>query len=300
MSSPAARVAAQAKINLALHVGPRRADGYHDLATLFARIDLADDVLVRIEGSGVTVHVSRGGVPDETAGPPDMNLASRAARAYMDAARWPNGCAIEIAKHIPVGAGLGGGSADAGAVLRALDALAPRPLGADRLHRIAATIGADVPFLTLDSPLALGTGRGDIVEALPPLEARSLVLVLPPFSIATADAYAWLDADRGSGEDVSRLDPAWLRAASRGWNSIVSVATNDFEPVVSARYPVIDACRSALREAGADIAMMSGSGSAVFGVFADEPNVAAIQRSCSAHAMRTHAPARVVGPLRSE
>ena len=298
MSGQAARVAAQAKVNLALQVGPRRPDGYHDLATLFARIDLADDVLVQIAANGVTVRMQRDGAPDESAGPSEKNLALIAAHAYMDAARWPNGCAIEIEKRVPVGAGLGGGSADAGAVLRALNALAPRPLAVERLLRIAATIGADVPFLTLDAPLALGTDRGDAVEALPSLETRSLVLVLPALTISTADAYAWLDADRGGA--TSRLDPHRLRAAARDWESIASVATNDFQPIVSARYPLVDACLAGLREAGASMAMMSGSGSAVFGVFSDEPDVTAIARACNARALSTHAPARVVGPLRSE
>ena len=298
MSGQAARVAAQAKVNLALQVGPRRLDGYHDLATLFARIDLADDVLVRIAANGISVRMRRDGAPDESAGPPEKNLAFLAARAYMDAARWPNGCAIEIEKRVAVGAGLGGGSADAGAVLRALNALAPRPLAIERLLRVAATIGADVPFLTLDAPLALGTDRGDAVQALSPLEPRSLVLVLPPLTISTADAYAWLDEGRGSV--TSQLDPHRLRAAARDWESIVSVATNDFQPVVSARFPVISACLAALREAGARIAMMSGSGSALFGVFSDEPDVAAIAQACNARALSTLAPARVVAPLQSE
>jgi 4-diphosphocytidyl-2-C-methyl-D-erythritol kinase len=300
VSGQAARLTAQAKVNLALQVGPRRPDGYHELATLFARIDLADEVLVRIEASGVTVQMSRGGVLDVSAGPPEKNLALFAARAYMDTARWPNGCAIEIEKRVPVGAGLGGGSADAGAVLRVLNALAPRPLPIERLLRIAAPLGADVPFLTLDAPLALGTDRGDAVEALPPLEARWVVLVLPPLTISTADAYAWLDADRGAAGRAPRLDPHRLRAASRDWESTASVATNDFQPVVSARYPVIDDYCAALREAGARIAMMSGSGSAVFGVFTDDPDVAGIERACNARAVPTRAPARVVGPLRSE
>jgi 4-diphosphocytidyl-2-C-methyl-D-erythritol kinase len=300
VSGQAVRVAAQAKVNLALQVGPRRPDGYHDLATLFARIGLADDIVVRVQPSGLTARTSRGGMPDESVGPLENNLAVVAARAYMDVAGWPNGCDIEIEKRIPVGAGLGGGSADAGAVLRALDALAPRPLGIHRLLGLAATVGADVPFLTLDAPLALGTNRGDIVQPLPPLDARSLVLVLPPVSISTADAYAWLDADREAAGGVSRLDPHRLRAASRDWESLVSVTTNDFQPVVSARYPIIAACCAALRDAGATIATMSGSGSAVFGVFIDEPDVAAIERACNARGVSTHAPARVVVPLRSE
>jgi 4-diphosphocytidyl-2-C-methyl-D-erythritol kinase len=300
VSVPAARLAAQAKVNLALQVGARGGDGYHDLATIFARIDLADDVVVRTLRGGLTLRVMRDGVPDETVGPDETNLAVLAARAYMREAEWPSGCAIDIEKRIPVGAGFGGGSADAGTVLRALDSLAPRPLGVERLVRIAATLGADVPFLTLDAPLALGTGRGDVLEALAPLPERWLALVVPPFSISTADAYAWLDAERARGGIAGRVDPVALRKASRDWDALVAIATNDFQAVVAARYPLVASYREALRQAGAHLAMVSGSGSAVFGLFADQPDVAAIQRACNAPAIVARVPARVVGPFGSE
>jgi 4-diphosphocytidyl-2-C-methyl-D-erythritol kinase len=300
VSVPAARLAAQAKVNLALQVGPRGEDGYHDLSTIFARIDLADDVVVRPLRGGITLRVTRDGVPDESAGPAERNLAVLAARAYIAEAQWPAGCGIDIEKRIPVGAGLGGGSADAAAVLRALDSLAPRPLRVERLTRIAAALGADLPFLTLRAPLALGTGRGDVIEELPPLPARWLALVVPPFSISTAEAYAWLDADRAHASDARRLDPVVLREGSRDWDTLVAVAANDFQAVVAARHPVIDSYCAALRKAGADVAMMSGSGSAVFGVFTDQPDVAAIARACNAPAILARVPARVVAPLGNE
>ena len=300
MSVPAARLAAQAKVNLALRVGPRRPDGYHELATIFARIDLADDVVVRTLRSGIMVRVMRNGVPDESVGPPERNLAFLAARAYMHEAQWPAGCAIDVEKRIPVGGGLGGGSADAGTVLRALDTLSPRPLGAGRLARIATTLGADIPFLTLAAPMALGTGRGDAVEALPPLPPRWLVLVLPPFPISTADAYAWLDDARGSGGNAGVVDSVPLRLGSRDWDALAAVATNDFQPVVAARFPIIDSHCAVLQHAGAQLALMSGSGSAVFGVFGGEPDVGEIARACNAPTLLTRVPARVVGPLGSE
>jgi 4-diphosphocytidyl-2-C-methyl-D-erythritol kinase len=300
VSVPAARLAAQAKVNLALQIGARGADGYHDVCTIFARIDLADDVVVRPLRSGLTLRVTRDGMPDESVGPAEKNLALLAARAYLREAQWPAGCGIDIEKRIPVGAGLGGGSADAGTVLRALDSLAPRPLGVGRLVRIAATLGADVPFLTLDAPVALGTGHGDVLEVLHPLPQRWLALVLPPFSITTADAYAWLDADRVRSGDERRLDPVALRKGSRDWDTLGAVATNDFQSVVAARHPLIDSYRAALRDAGARVAMMSGSGSAVFGIFGDQPDVAAIARACKAPAMLVRVPARVVAPLGNE
>jgi 4-diphosphocytidyl-2-C-methyl-D-erythritol kinase len=300
VSVPAARLAAQAKVNLALQVGPRRERGYHDLSTIFARIDLADDVVVRPLRGGITLRITREGVPDESVGPAEKNLALLAARAYMDEARWPTGCGIDIEKRIPVAAGLGGGSADAGTVLRALDSLSPRPLGADRLVRIAATLGADVPFLTLEAPLALGTGRGDTLEVLPPLPPRWVILVLPSFSVSTADAYSWLDADRGRDKDARQVDPVALRNGSRDWDTLATVATNDLQPVVAARHPLIDSYCAALRRSGARLAMMSGSGSAVFGIYDDEPDVAAITRACHARAILARVPARVVAPPGNE
>jgi 4-diphosphocytidyl-2-C-methyl-D-erythritol kinase len=299
VSVPAARIRAQAKVNLALRVGPRAPDGYHELATVFARIELADDIVVRLLRHDVTVSVRRDGVPDESLGPPDRNLAVLAARAYMREAEFPGGCAIDVEKRIPVGAGLGGGSADAGAVLRALDSLSPRPLGLDRLVRIAASIGADVPFLTIDSPLALGTGRGDVLDPLEPLPTRWLALVQPPFSVSTAEAYGWLDADSRPAERVS-VDAAGLRGAARHWDTLIATATNDLQPPVMARHPVIQSYCENLRRAGAAMAMMSGSGSAVFGLFDDEPDATAIARVCHAPVLATRVPARVVGHLSNE
>ncbi len=300
MSVAAARFAAQAKVNLALHIGGRGADGYHQLATIFARIDLADDVVIRTLRSGAHITVTRDGVPDESAGPPENNLGLRAALAYMNEAQWPSGCAIDIEKRIPVGAGLGGGSADAGAVLRALDSLAPRPLGEARLLRIAARLGADVPFLTSAAALALGTGRGDVLEPLPALPPRWLAIVTPPFSIATADAYAWLAAHRDSSRETRRVDAASLRRASRRWDDLAAIASNDFDPIIARRFPIMESYRAALERAGAKIAMLSGSGSAMFGLFEGEPDVAEIARDCNAPVLPARVPPRVVAPLGNE
>ena len=299
MSVPAARLPAQAKVNLALRVGRRGSDGYHELATIFARVDLADDVVVRTLRSGVTIKVARNGVPDDSVGPPERNLALLAARAYMEDAQWPSGCAIDIEKRIPVGAGLGGGSADAGAVLRALDSLSPTPLGRERLMRIAASLGADVPFFSVDAPLALGTRRGDVIEVLDPLPLRWLALIQPRFSISTADAYGWFDAD-GPRTELTKRDAERLRTAAAAWETLAAVAANDLQAVVAARHPVIESYCDVLRHTGASIAMMSGSGSAVFGLFADEPDVVALERACNAPVIAARAPARVVAHLQNE
>jgi len=257
-----ARVSAQAKVNLWLRVGPRDPTGYHEIHTLFHRIDLADDVTVRVGGSVRAIDVAGPRVPATGLGAPERNLAYRAAVAYAEQAGWVRGFAIELTKHIPVGGGLGGGSADAGAVLRALDALAPTPIGESRRLAIAATLGADVAFLASDAVAAVGTGRGERLEAMDPLPSRDVVIVVPGFSIATADAYQWLDASRTS---APRLEsPALPRV---DWNAVGRASHNDFEPVVEARHDELTRIRERLRDAGARIARLAGSGSSVFAVF---------------------------------
>jgi 4-diphosphocytidyl-2-C-methyl-D-erythritol kinase len=265
--SRVARVPAQAKINLLLRVLAREQSGFHSLETVFLRLTLSDDVAVRA-GEGIrgrSIDCRGELIAREALGPAERNLAYRAAVAYADATGWPAAFAIEIDKRIPVGGGLGGGSADAGAVLRALDAMAPVPLG-DRLPELAIDLGADVPFLSLDSPMALGWGRGERLFPLPVLSPRPVVLVMPSFGVSTREAFEWLAHDRGGDAYVPRT--AVLRPADVDtWDGIARTAVNEFEPVVARHHPEIGRCVDALRVAGARLAMMSGSGSTVFGVF---------------------------------
>lgn len=203
------------------------------------------------------------------AGPAERNLAYLAATAYGDTAGWPPGFAVEIDKRIPVGGGLGGGSADAGAVLRALNALNPQPLPARQLLSIGARLGADIPFLASNACLALAWGHGDRFLSLPALPRRDVVLLVPPFGVSTADAYAWVSTARAD----SRSEAAAFEFTDlASWDRIAQVAANDFEPVVAERHPQITALVATLNHAGASIARLSGSGSTVFGVFEDEPD----------------------------
>ncbi|MDQ4079473.1 MAG: hypothetical protein M3125_01840, partial [Gemmatimonadota bacterium] len=132
-----------------------------------------------------------------------------------------------------------------------------------------------------------------------PLPPRALALVMPPFSISTADAYAWLDADRGPAP-LGSPDLESLRAHACDWTTLARNAVNDFQAVIEARHPVIRTYCSALRDAGAVLAMMSGSGSAVFGIFEEAPDAARIARACDTWAMVTRVPARVVAPAGGE
>jgi 4-diphosphocytidyl-2-C-methyl-D-erythritol kinase len=264
VTGPGAAVAAQAKINLFLHVLAREASGYHQLETLFCRLALADEI---------AVHVSRGWTLDcdgVDTGPADANLAYRAARLYAAERGWPSGCTVQVAKHIPVGGGLGGGSADAGAVLRCLQALDPHPPSAAVLLEWGARLGADVPALTLSSPLALGHGRGDRLIVLPPLPPMPVMLYVPPLRVSTRDAYAWLAESRsdrvsGAGDAVARAID--IRDLGH-WESTIPLMANDFGPVVGLRHPEIPRLVSGLLTApGARASLMSGSGSTVFGLF---------------------------------
>jgi 4-diphosphocytidyl-2-C-methyl-D-erythritol kinase len=258
MSAKVARVAAQAKLNLGLRILARERSGYHEIETLFARIALADIVTVRPRDEERSLVV-RG----LASGPELENLAYLAAASYSEATGWPGGFEIGIEKKIPVGGGLGGGSADAGAVLRALNALAPHPVSDAELLRIALTLGADVPFLTSTEPFALAWGRGERMLSLPALPERTVILVLPGFAVSTAEAFGWIASARPADVPTPRLVSV---SELTSWDTLQPHVVNDFELVVCERYPEAASTIAQLRAAGATIAGMSGSGSTLFGV----------------------------------
>lgn len=267
-----ARVVAQAKVNLFLRVLAREASGYHQLETLYCRLALGDEVRVRATDGARSLDCAGAALPPSGLGPVERNLAWRAATAFAEAMGWPRGFAIEIEKRIPVGGGLGGGSADAGAVLRALNALAPAPFPPHTLLRIAGGLGADVPFLTQDaSPLALGWGRGDRLLTLPALPARPCLLFVFPFGIATADAYRWL----GESPASAPLAVAYHAGGFASWREVEVMAYNEFERLVLPRHEIIQGVVSGLRHPelreAFDVVLMSGSGATVFALPAPLP-----------------------------
>jgi 4-diphosphocytidyl-2-C-methyl-D-erythritol kinase len=290
VTARAARVVAQAKINLGLRILARERSGFHGIETIFARLALGDEVTVHAGGRDRVVEC-RGA----DTGPVERNLAYRAAVVFGEAAGWPSGFRIDIEKRIPVGSGLGGGSADAGAVLRALNALAPSPLSDDHLLRIAGSLGSDVPFLASTAPLALAWGRGERMLRLTPLPERHVLLVFPNFSVATSDAYAWVAESRGDYEPSPRLiDSESLTT----WEALRPLSENDFEPIVAQRYPRITTIVDRLRAGGASIARLTGSGSTVYGIFAHAPELAALALSEQLELTNTItgvAPVEVVG-----
>jgi 4-diphosphocytidyl-2-C-methyl-D-erythritol kinase len=256
----AVEVAAQAKINLRLRILAREASGYHQIETLFHRIALADVVRVRRTSGERSLDIT-GDVDMAALGPTERNLAWRAAEAYFGDSGLSGGFAIELEKRIPVGGGLGGGSADAGAVLRALDALSEHPIGEARLIQLAAALGSDVPFLASEHACALAWGRGEQMLALSPPSRREVRLLLPSFAVSTADAYGWFASDRERGAQRAGahvLHPPQLER----WDSLTHIAINDFEPVVAARHPEIARILAEQRaDPSVELAMLSGCAS---------------------------------------
>jgi 4-diphosphocytidyl-2-C-methyl-D-erythritol kinase len=252
---------ARAKINLHLAVQARRPDGYHALTTVFQTIDLADTLTIVEHDGPLTLRCPGSDAPED-----DSNLVVRAARALAEelGRPEPRGLAITLDKRVPTQAGLGGGSADAMAALRLLcEAWRVAP-DREMLAQVGGRLGSDVPFFAWGGT-ALGLGRGDEISPLPPLPPLACAIVRPPFGVPTADAYRWLAESRvGTPPLVSPFDPP---AATGDWIATLARCHNDFEPVVAARHPEIAEAVAGLRAAGAVLAMMSGSGSAVFGLF---------------------------------
>jgi 4-diphosphocytidyl-2-C-methyl-D-erythritol kinase len=267
---PAARrvvARAHAKVNLDLRVLGTRPDGYHELRTVFQSVALHDLLIAQEKPGPFGLKCRTAGVPLD-----ERNLAWRAAAALWKALGRggdPADTLVTIEKQIPVEAGLGGGSADAAAALQVLARLwggAPISL----LRDVAAGIGSDVPFF-LSGGTALGLGRGEEIYPLVDLPRHWVVIVRPPFGVSTAEAYSWYDEDRAAGVREPRGE---LQILPVPWPSRAAQMVNDLEPPVMRRHPEIAAMKQALREAGAVAAAMSGSGSAIFGLFRTRPAAA--------------------------
>lgn len=260
----AVAVEAPAKVNLVLRVGARRADGYHDVDTLFAAVGLCDRLRVERAAAGITVEVAGADLGD-----PRDNLVHRAARAYLDARGARGGVAIRLVKRIPVGGGLGGGSSDAAATLRCLDELFQPPMGGDALTEVARGLGADVAFFLSPSPLALGGGRGDQLTPLPPLPPRPVLLLGSRQGVGTAWAYSLLARGRAEGAGAGRPVPL-APDSCPDWAAVAAMAQNDFEEVIFTARPDLRESVISLRRTSPVLALMSGSGSTVFAVYRDE------------------------------
>ena len=272
-------VRAHAKVNLDLRILGTRPDGYHELRTVFQSIEL-HDTLVCSERPGPFALKSRSmAIPlDHT------NLVWIAAAALWKAlgrAGDPTDTAVTIEKVVPLQAGLGGGSADAAAALLAFARLwggAPLTL----LREIATGIGADVPFF-LSGGTALGLGRGEEIYPLVDLPPHWIVIVQPAYGVSTAEAYTWYDEDRVAGLKEQRE----LQVLPVPWPSRAAQMINDLEPPVVRRHPEITDIKARLKDGGAVASAMSGSGSAVFGLFRTRPAAARMLRPLAKGGART-------------
>lgn len=259
----ALRIEAYAKVNLGLAVLARREDGFHDIETLFQSVSLCDVVRLapREEGRGVGLNVSGLEVP---AGP--SNLAWRAAESLLTETASCPGVEIEIEKRIPVAAGLGGGSADAAAVLHGMNALFGLGIGAGRLRELGLELGSDVPFM-LRGGTALGRGRGELLEDSEPVSEMALVLVTPDFGVTAAEAYGAARIGLTERPRLTKVSCSALREGDRG--ALERALRNDLEAGVILARPEVAEIKEDLLRCGAVAAALSGSGPTVYGVVRD-------------------------------
>lgn len=263
---------AHAKANLFLRVLARETSGYHQIETLFCLLDLYDVLTIETGTPGLSLKC----VGAEL-GEPRSNLVWRAAESFFVRAGIRENAHFTLEKRIPAGAGLGGGSSDAAAAMLGLNTLHGSPLGLDALLELGAALGSDVPFFISGSALALAWGRGERLVPLPSLDPVPAVVIVPEQRIATASAYATLDALRGGG--LPRTEPVVLSLeALRSWSAIEKLVHNDFEETAIFAVPVIRDVLEACRANGARIATVSGSGSACLATF----EVAAARDSATA------------------
>ncbi|HKD08349.1 MAG TPA: 4-(cytidine 5'-diphospho)-2-C-methyl-D-erythritol kinase [Bryobacteraceae bacterium] len=257
-----ARLKAFAKLNLGLRVLYRRPDNYHELRTVFQTISLADELTVRFVKSRQT-RIEVEGTPEIS-----DNLAARAARLVLETLQIQGDVRISLSKSIPMGAGLGGGSTDAAAILLSLPTLVGGKLPVNQQLALAEQLGSDVPFF-LQGGTALGLGRGEELYPLPDRSGKFVLLICPDVHSSTADAYGDLSARLTSATLQNKLNSFQqeVRQAAGGGLSQGVAYENDFEEVVFARHPQLRRIKERLLRSGARSACMTGSGSAVFGVF---------------------------------
>ncbi|MBL4665196.1 MAG: 4-(cytidine 5'-diphospho)-2-C-methyl-D-erythritol kinase [Nitrospinaceae bacterium] len=255
-----------AKINLGLHIHKKRDDGFHELETLFQMVAWFDEVELEEAQENIELFCDTPGIPND-----ETNLVVKAGRLLQN--RFPGKCGgvkIKLKKNIPFGAGLGGGSGNAAGVLLALNLLWNLKIPRDDLISMAAELGSDVPFFLM-SPCAIGTGKGEILQPVANPISFYILMIYPGFPIATPWVYSNLKLKLTKSENnISILTNFILRSE---FAQLGAALYNDLEPVVFKRYPEILEIKDELLNSGAEGALLSGSGSTVFGIF-DNPEIA--------------------------
>ena len=275
MQAECLSVRAPAKINLFLRVTGRRADGYHTLQTRMQKVGLFDLLKVQRGGEGVRLHCVGADLPENA-----DNLVHRAASLFLETVaqrrgRTLGGVKISLTKNIPIAAGLGGGSSDAAAALKALNSLFETGLTAGELAAMGLELGADVPFFLADTPAALAVGIGEILTPVAPLSGCFVLLVNPGFSVSTRWVYQTFALTKEEKTTIFKnfresADPAVRLGLSVTVKGLPAALENDLETVTITRYPEIGRIKEELLAHGAVAALMSGSGPTVFALFSDQ------------------------------
>lgn len=265
-----------AKVNWTLEILGKRSDGYHELRTILQTVDVADELTFELIERGIEIVCDQPGVPCN-----ETNLAHRAARLLCDFAGITKGVRITLDKRIPTAAGLGGGSSNAAVTLMALQKLWQIHLAPHALFTIGAKLGADVPFFFLGGT-ALGVGRGDEVYPLTDVKAEFLLLVNAGIAVPTGDVYANLPARLTNPEAIHKMPTSFEVAYATITSHDRQIRLhNDLEIPVLQRHPLLGEIKERLRQAGASGALMSGSGSTVFGIFDSSEARESAQRELS-------------------
>jgi 4-diphosphocytidyl-2-C-methyl-D-erythritol kinase len=252
------------KVNLLLNILGKRSDGFHELETVMQPVYVFDELTFERGGTSLQLSCSSPNLPTDS-----KNLVHRAATVFLDAANISEGVRIHLNKNLPLAGGIGGGSANAAVTFIALNELFGSPLALEKLHELAAMLGSDVPFFLYDKP-ALATGRGEKVELLdnfPALVGKAFVLVHPGFGISTPWSYQNLARfPKALNGQPGRAQELISRLKSENWPAVDDVFYNSLEAPAFEKFPVLSIYQDFLRENGALVSLMSGSGSTTFAI----------------------------------
>lgn len=280
------RILAPAKINIYLEVLGKRPDGYHELRTIMVPLGFGDEIFISEAPCEITLDAPGCACPYQD------NLAYRAARLFLDKTGIPKGVTIRVVKRIPIGAGLGGGSSDASSVLLGLNRLFGAGLCREELAGLAGNLGADCPFFLYQKPMLMGS-RGDVPLSEVVLTDRAYLIVIPPFSIATATIFSKFTLPLTLDEDR-------IKIVNANYHCIVPEVwvKNDLESVACNIYPELTRIKEELISSGALKAGMSGSGSAVFGVYESQAHLCSALSRLARHEGYTYIPTtRLTGDI---
>ncbi|MGA3246122.1 MAG: 4-(cytidine 5'-diphospho)-2-C-methyl-D-erythritol kinase [Bacteroidota bacterium] len=268
------KVRAYAKINLGLHVLGKRSDGYHNIETVFRLIDLYDELEIVQNDQGTYFSSNKPELSND-----GTNLCLRAAHLLRDLTGCHMGVEMKLTKRIPIGAGLGGGSSDAAATLKGLTKLWSLDINPEELQTISESLGSDVPFF-FTGQTAHATGRGEVLESFALPLPYSILVATPPIHVSTAWAYSSLRLAENRNQPKLR---DLLSGTIRDTGALRRELTNDFEETVFRQYPEILRLKETIFSGGAEVALMSGSGSSVFGFFSSAENARTVASNLPTH-----------------